>query len=1365
MIEQKRWRMNRMGFVNFWLYDNEIFPFCDGKLMLRGQNASGKSITTQSFIPFILDGNRSPSRLDPFGSSDRKMEYYFLGNSESDDVTGYLFMEFKKEGIEEYRTIGIGQRARRGKNDMGFWGFIILDGRRIGIDFELTNKIRDKLIPLSKKELSNRLGSQNLMLETQREYMASVNKYLFGFPLIEQYEQFIQLLIKVRAPKLSKEFKPSKVYDILNESLQTLTDDDLHTMVDAMEKMDDIEISLENYRKAYSDVTIIGNEYRKYNNYMLGLKARNYLNAKKEADSIKSEFKNLTDEIKTLEEKIESDKNLHSELDNRIIELDKLIKLWADSDLIKSVGRRDELKSEINKLNSDIGSMDKQIKTHKDKIEEIEQKVHKIEDEIEDRKYDVSKETKELDFLNNTAMLSFHSDVKTLIATSEKIQKNELRNEVSRIKGMILDTGNLIKNGLKKLKFLNEALKKLDIAEKKLYENELALNTAKSTLSVKDQEQISCKDKLIEAWYISQSDNKEYLLNEIEFKSAVEMISLYSENDKPYAYMDYLSKIFHSKNAVLADLKSRIHRETEDLNAKCKQKDKDLEELKSQKEITPIRSEEVQTARKLLSEQGIPFVSLYEAVDFSKNCNDDRKTLLEKQLMMSGLLDSLVVPKVYRERVFDILQNYSDTVICTKKLNSHRCDFLEISQGITDENLRTAINEVLYSIVESYDESAVYILSDSGYFKNGLLEGYAAVEKNDCVRYIGVEARRKLKERLISEKELELEKLKADMEGLKEQKSALENRIKLLGTEYYNSPQIDELDLIVRDLTSLKRNLEVAQKRYDDSEKEHKEALKIKDTANRDVISACSKLPYKRDTETYEEAENMLEDYELSIDKLKDCISDIIDSRYELDSCNNRIDEQNSMIFDIDTILTEKKRDRNIKAVQVQEIDDFLNNPENKKLADEMTRAQAELNYKKSELDRVKQELAGNCSAVKIKSQEVEKISDELKRKDGYFMILKGYFEEELSLELYDSLPDETSRYTSVQLAETALSAMKRIESNFYNSDTAYSTLYEKYQKHSSSIASYGMAFEDRFDSSEFTNIVRKRQVITAVWEGVRYSLEEFTARIKNAVESTELLIQQKDRVLFEDILSETISRKLTARISESREWIADMSQLMQDMDTSMGLTFSLQWKPRKAEGGGQLGTQELEKLLTRDKELLPLADRERLAYHFRAKIRAAKQEAAENGKTTNYLEMVRDALDYRKWFEFKMFFRRTSEGKNELTDRAFNRFSGGEKAMAMYIPLFAAVNAQYRKSKKADYPRIIALDEAFAGVDDKNISSMFKLVETLEFDYIMNSQALWGCYETVKSLRIAELLRPENSQFITVIFYHWNGKKKILDE
>ena len=221
----------------------------------------------------------------------------------------------------------------------------------------------------------------------------------------------------------------------------------------------------------------------------------------------------------------------------------------------------------------------------------------------------------------------------------------------------------------------------------------------------------------------------------------------------------------------------------------------------------------------------------------------------------------------------------------------------------------------------------------------------------------------------------------------------------------------------------------------------------------------------------------------------------------------------------------------------------------------------------------------------------------------------------------------------------------------------------------------------------------------------------------------------------------------------------------MHGMDTSMGLSFSLDWKPCRAENDAELDTTELEQILLRDRALLTMEDIEKVASHFRSRIRMEKQKLEESNTTVNYMDLIRDALDYRKWFSFQMYFKRGAEQRKPLTNAAFNRFSGGEKAMAMYVPLFAAVNAQYQKADRKDHPRMIALDEAFAGVDDKNISSMFELVHQLDFDYIMNSQALWGCYETVKKLRIAELLRPQNSQTVSVIRYTWNGRERMLDE
>jgi uncharacterized protein YPO0396 len=82
-VTEGKWVMNRAGLLNFWYYDDEVFEFADGKLLLRGTNGSGKSVTMQSILPVLLDGKKTPDRLDPFGSKARKMEDYLLGGKRS----------------------------------------------------------------------------------------------------------------------------------------------------------------------------------------------------------------------------------------------------------------------------------------------------------------------------------------------------------------------------------------------------------------------------------------------------------------------------------------------------------------------------------------------------------------------------------------------------------------------------------------------------------------------------------------------------------------------------------------------------------------------------------------------------------------------------------------------------------------------------------------------------------------------------------------------------------------------------------------------------------------------------------------------------------------------------------------------------------------------------------------------------------------------------------------------------------------------------------------------------------------------------------------------------------------------------------
>jgi len=213
-----------------------------------------------------------------------------------------------------------------------------------------------------------------------------------------------------------------------------------------------------------------------------------------------------------------------------------------------------------------------------------------------------------------------------------------------------------------------------------------------------------------------------------------------------------------------------------------------------------------------------------------------------------------------------------------------------------------------------------------------------------------------------------------------------------------------------------------------------------------------------------------------------------------------------------------------------------------------------------------------------------------------------------------------------------------------------------------------------------------------------------------------------------------------------------------------MGLHFSLDWKPKKAETAEELDTAKLVSLLNKDRMLLTKQDSEMVSGHFRSKVRSARQSALDQGMPANYADLIRTVLDYRTWYEFHLFYQRDGEGKKELTNRVFSKFSGGEKAMAMYVPLFASVSAQYQKASK-NCPKLLALDEAFAGVDDQNIGAMFELVRNLDFDYIMNSQALWGCYSSVKNLNIVELHRPKNATFVTLLRYYWNGSVRLLQE
>lgn len=271
--------------------------------------------------------------------------------------------------------------------------------------------------------------------------------------------------------------------------------------------------------------------------------------------------------------------------------------------------------------------------------------------------------------------------------------------------------------------------------------------------------------------------------------------------------------------------------------------------------------------------------------------------------------------------------------------------------------------------------------------------------------------------------------------------------------------------------------------------------------------------------------------------------------------------------------------------------------------------------------------------------------------------------------------------------------------------------------------------------------------------------LEELTEQ----EQEQRFLLTEKDRLLYEEIILQSVGKAIRYRIHRAKEWVHQMNELMGQRDTSSGLKLSLKWTAKARNSESELDTETLVELLMRDSHRMDDSEIEQVISHFRSGIFKAKEHAEE--KQGSFRQYIYDLMDYRSWFEFKLLYRKGNQtAYKELTDSKFNVLSGGEKAMAMYIPLFAATYSRYNDAR-ADSPKIISLDEAFAGVDDANMRDMFHLLTDMGFDYMMTSQVLWGCYDTVPQLAIYEIYRPKDSDVVTLFHYRWNGETRTLIE
>lgn len=1341
-----RWKMHKLGFLNFWLYDQEEFLLENGRILLRGNNGAGKSITTQSFIPFILDGNRRPERLDPFGSTAKKMDFYLLGdNEDTKEATGYLYLEFKKENLEEYLTIGIGMRAKRGSG-IDQWGFCLSDGRRIGPNgLRLYEKRGPHMIPLSRQQMKNLLADDTNWAENAEMYKELVNRRVFQFRDIRQYEQLIQMLLKVRKPKLSKDdFRPTALKEILNDSLRVLTDEDLSAMVSTMERMDSLEDTLRGCREAIRDARTIRSEYTRYNQYVLGRKGRAYLEVRSAVQRLSHQLEDERTRCGELEKQLAEQEQRR----NQSAELYRQAKAqraaMGDDGLSAKQSQLSQNLAACQRLRIEAEQGESDLRRQRDSIYQKEIALRELTRRQKDAQDGVRLALHQLQDGNGILDLGQEHD-----AYTRQLQMGRNEAEQREVRAALRLRRKQIDNTLRGLERTELAREAYDAACQVLDESETAVRTADSTVRDAESQENGERDRLRQSFAERKESNVRLVLSEEDMHTIYQAVNRYSSRADWSAICNLMDECARGHESALNTQRIRLQNGLDNLRQEQREHQRALEQLRSRPEPAPPRSPQAEAARLQLALRGIPWVPFYETIDFAPDLPQEARDLLEAQLRDAGLLDALVVPPEHLDGMRELLAEYPDRFLLPgAPVKDPVTDLIPAGTGA----FSSVAAACLQSISQSDPEAETALLPD-GRFRSGLIRGYSRAEER--AGYVGAAARRANRERQIRELEEKMEALSRESGALQVEIDRCDAGLRELREERNQMPTAVDLDQALEMAAQARRTLEEAEAERERRLLQMRTARQNLTKLEQEVRTASAGLPYALTVPAYEEARDAAEEYQGLLEQLESQCQELRYAAGSVLDMENTIEEQRDQADRTEQRNRAAQRELEIHLAAAGELQAFLDRPENQARAKRLEELEREIEKQDCEnrdADRkcvqLTEQLNRSKETVQGKNQQLlEATMDEHD--------LETCFCEDLELGF-------SGLDSSQGLEKCAREAVNRMQPSDQDRshEQVQDALRKNYEQHISSVLKYHPEIKLVFDPPEKSNMLRQRYCISLNWKGRNISLYEFIQALQGEIEMTETLLEEQDRELFENILTETISLSLRGRIEESRKWTESMTALMSTLETSMGLTFSLDWKAKKAEGGEELDTAQLVTLLNKDQALLSREDSQRVSTHFRVKVKKAREEAYTQGLSPNYADLIRTVLDYRNWYEFRLFYQREGDEKRELTDRVFNRFSGGEKAMAMYVPLFASVSAQYQKSESpVTCPRLLALDEAFAGVDEKNIAAMFELVHRLDFDYIMNSQALWGCYACVDELAIADLHRPANASVVTILRYRWNGQ------
>jgi uncharacterized protein (TIGR02680 family) len=1326
-----RFEPTRAGIINMWDYRDEEFCFAGGWLVLRGPNGSGKTKALEVLFPFVLDGRIDPKRLNPFAAEDRTMKSNLLYRG-GENAVGYAWLEFRHADTGEVVTVGIGLHAQRHRDTPVRWHFVA-DGR-VGEDFSL---ITDDDRPMTRKQLAEQIGEAALH-RSPTEYRAAIDQRLFGLGA-ERYEQLLTLILTLRRPQLAKNLDPVKLSDTLTDGLRPVDDDLIAEAARSFDDMEAVALTLEGLAAADEATQTFLASYTTYLRTHARWAADAVTRRREATAAARHTLAADTGAQQAAGERQEAMAGRREAAEDAVARIRARIEQLRASGAYQAVEQMQDLDRLVRTCLQSAAEASAELARRQAAVTRGRDELGRAESVLADMQAAVSRTAAEMAGHAGQAGIGW--------------QPADASPE-----GLAERAGARLAVRLEAVRAVRAALAGHHQAEQARDLARLALDRAHDTLDGAEQAEQAAADAVRQAL-----DDAERVLGDWAARHAglvpdddwrrltealADAITRFGDPDVPALETVYTAAVAAAEQGVRdeqAALRAARASAWADRDRLAGERDR----IAAERDDAPLPYPGRAADR--AGREGAP---LWRLVRFADHVPENRAAAIEAALQATGMLDAWVTPA-------DDSDTADDGFLVPGAAAPGRslADVLEPEDDAAVP--RDRVIAVLTSIaLDGGLFSAAAVIGADGRYSHGVTAGRHGKEHAE---YIGATARARRRAARIAECEARIASHEAEIAGLDRRAAGLADTLAAFAEARLTLPATRAIAAAQREharaaghLRAARENAEQAQASFDES------------------VAACTVTERALRRAAIEHALDPGD-----VDRVQDAARRFESAAADLAARHREESRQAGIVAEAETRLDHAaeeeaaaaegeraaRRRHAEEAAKLEALRGTVGVAAQQVLA-QIEEAEAGLT---AALAEEKASRAAEIDAIRAAAQAAERVAK------GREALAVAAEEERATArglgpfaarELLDVLncppglawPAADADWDAADLPGPVLRVYEAIltvtrdlaptETSLKMSTTRLTRALEELQ---AQLAAGGQDYHPEWDGADGVIVVRIAD------EQGPLPVGAFAGRIAAARRDQQLLLSESEQRILEDALLTRLAQQIHDRTVDARDLIRRMNGEMRSRRMSSGKTVGVKWQLADHLDDEQRAVCAL--LDAGASRLSPDA-LSRMRGHFAAQIKTARARHRE----LPYRELLAQVLDYRRWRQFVFQLAGPEGGEETLTRARHSRLSGGEQSVSLHLPLFAAAHAMLN-SAYPHAPRLLALDEAFAGVDDTGRGELMGLAAQFDLDLFMTGYDLWATEGSIRAAAHYDLAHSPVQHTVSALLLVWDGGELIADE